>query len=178
MFRRPSVSLPDEKQAFEYAKLAVSETGAWIKNADTKATVLAAGLGVTVSVTAGRAAAVWHLVTGPNLALSVASAIAALVFVIGVVGSVWCAVRTLIPRTNVTGGRNPFAWPSVAGSFAANDEEFGKASAQQAWNQAHALAHIAAAKYRAFAAALTWFIVAIVGAVITVGLASIVQPQP
>lgn len=172
------MSLPDEKQAFEYAKLAVSETGAWIKNADTKATILAAGLGVAISVTAGRAAAVWQLIMGPNTALSVVSTAAALVFALGVVGSIWCAVRTLIPRTNVTGGRNPFAWPSVASSFEANDEEFGKASAQQAWNQAHALARIAAAKYRSFEVALTWFIVAIVGSGITVALASLVQPQP
>lgn len=176
MFRQRSSSLPDEKQAFEYAKLAVSETGAWIKNADTKATILSAGLGITASVTAGRAAAVWQLITGSNLVLTVAAVLTTAAFITGAVGAVWFAVRTLIPRTNVSGGRNPFAWPSVASSFQENDEAFKDASAPQAWNQVHALALIAAAKYRAFAASLRWFILAIVGAGATVALASTVHP--
>lgn len=176
MFRHGPSSLPDEKQAFEYAKLAVSETGAWIKNADTKATILAAGLGIAASVTAGRAAAIWQLITGSNLSLTVAAVLTSAAFIIGAVGAIWFAARTLIPRTKVSDGRNPFAWPSVASSFQVDDENFGDASAGQAWNQAHALAQIAAAKYCSFAASLKWFILAIAGAGATVALASMVQP--
>ncbi|PZE86603.1 hypothetical protein EDF31_101616 [Curtobacterium sp. PhB142] len=177
MFKRQPVESADEKQAFEYAKLAVSETGAWIKNADTKATILAAGLGATATVTASRAAPTWALIAGSNQVLSIAAVIAVSVFVVGAVGTVWCAVRTLIPRTNVSGGRNPFAWPSVASSFVVDDSEFQKASAKQAWNQVHALALIAKAKYEAFALALRWFILTVIGAGVLVALASTVPPN-
>ncbi|MBO9049534.1 hypothetical protein [Curtobacterium flaccumfaciens] len=172
--RRTPQSAPDEKLAFEYAKSAIAEFGAWVKNADTKATVLAAGFGAVSTITAGRFSAVLTVIFGGSEGWRILVAVAGVAFIVAAVITIWFLTRALIPRKNVSGGRNAFAWPSVADSFEANDKEFSRASAEMAWAQAHALAKIAKAKFAAFRAALFSFVALIVFAAILLGVASAV----
>lgn len=173
---RKSKPAPDEKLAFEYAKSAVTEFGAWIKNADTKATVLAAGFGAVSTITAGRASAVLAVISDGTEGWRTAVAVIAVAFVVASISTLWFLIKALAPRRKISGGRNAFAWPSVAASFTPDDETFDAASSAMAWRQAHALAYIAREKFAAFESALFSFVAVIVCGALIVGVASDAAP--
>lgn len=174
---RTSRTAPDEKLAFEYAKSALTEFGAWIKNADTKATVLAAGFGAVATITASRTAAVLTAIFGGPEGWRIAVAVIAVAFVVAAVVTLWFLVSALVPRRDVSGGRNAFAWPSVA-HFTPDDDTFKAASASMAWEQARTLARIAEAKFAAFQSALYSFVAVVVFAAVIVAVASATQTTP
>lgn len=174
---RSSRTAPDEKLAFEYAKSAITEFGAWIKNADTKATVLAAGFGAVSTITASRTAAVMNVIFDGTEGWRIAVAVVAVAFAVAAVVTLWFLVSALVPRRDVSGGRNAFAWPSVA-TFTPDDDTFNAASAPMAWEQARALARIAEAKFAAFQSALYSFVAVVVFAAVIVGVASTTQTTP
>lgn len=172
---RPKSPDNDDSLSFERAKLSVVEFGAWIKNADTKATILAAGLGVMSSVVASQAGRIVDLYTHPAAAVVCIAVILSAIFIGGLAGAVICVFRVLSPRTDVTDGPNVFAWPSVAKFGSATASEFSDFSAPKAWAQAFDLAKIAQAKFAAFALALRWFLVTIAAASALVALSRIFE---
>ena len=104
---------------WEHAKLAVQEFGGWIRNADTKITILAAALSVSLTFALPRAVATIndaHVFSSPReFWIVVVLAIAGAVFA---VASGYNLFRALAPRvmsrasTKTT--MNRFSWPSMA----------------------------------------------------------------
>lgn len=159
---RAQPSGPDDRQtaleSVQDARFAIQETGNWIKNADTKSTVVAAATGVVATALASKAGAVHEAFAngglaciGPMLVLLIVSYIATLI------GTTTCLYRALSPRTRPTSMSNRFAWPSAE----LNGPEVPNSSwtvvQREAWGQNYMLACIAGAKYRAFRSALQWF---------------------
>lgn len=145
---------------WEHSKLAIQEIGGWIKNADTKATILAGSFGLSLTFVVPRllealpAIAVAPVAFGLWIALAVVFAAAAVITGYGI-------GNALLPRTSLGASlTNRFAWPSLA-SVAAQHLPPSVGSAEdvrtEAWEQAASLARIAAAKYRSFKVALVAF---------------------
>jgi len=160
MSRKPlaSTALAD----WEHSKLTIQETGGWIKNADSKSTILAGSFGLSLTFAVPRMVEeLPNVATAPFafhlwVSVVVVFGIAALVTGYGIGNS-------LLARTSMgTSVMNRFSWPSLAGvapgylppSTISADE-----IRNEAWEQAAALARIAAAKYRSFKIALVAFCV-------------------
>lgn len=138
----------------------MQEIGGWIKNADTKVTILAGSLGVVLSVGASRLGDLIALFTDLPL-LTTAVAIALLcVFVVTTANAGRWVFVALIPRTDTGERANRFAWPYLASLPVAPREFDASIVAAECWDQAYSLARIAARKYSAFRRALEWFFVA------------------
>lgn len=141
------------------AKLAVQEIGQWIRNADTKVTILAAALGVLISSLASKGdlvAAVFMKDTG---CIKLVVGVVLLAWLLTAVMTVLRIYSALQPRTHSSSvGLNRFAWPVLAKLEVAPRDLSQDALAGEAWTQAYDLAKIAAAKYSDFKFALRWFI--------------------
>ena len=140
------------------AVVAVQETGAWVRHTDTKAGVLAAGLGVIAAAVITQAADIADAFTstcwsGPTLTVLLAALIAASVIVLRLVA------LTIRPHVVTANRSNRFAWPSLAGMATATRSSEYASCADEAWAQAIELAAIAEAKYLAFSKAAGWFCV-------------------
>jgi hypothetical protein len=150
-----STQVPD----WEHAKLALQETGGWIKNADTKTTILAGAFGVSLSLAIPRLVTDGHTIVGltPGFATWVILCVALLATVLATGKNVHDA---LIPRTHTgPSSRNYLAWPDLAVTPYADvppqlsQEEIRR----QSWEQAITLAQIARDKYANFKKALRTF---------------------
>lgn len=153
--RNPPTEKADD---WEDAKVAMQESGSWIKNADTKVTVLAAVLGVSLTVLAGR----FDRIVG---ALREQGGCLSIFLIVGLAGVVVASITTLIfvaaalrPRTAKVSEGNRFSWPSMARRPFAPTAFPVASRASEAWEQAFALATIAEAKYRSFVRALHAFL--------------------
>lgn len=145
-------------ESVQDAKFAIQESGNWIKNADTKSTVIAAATGVVASALASRADTVHKAFTegrlgcaGPIVTLLILSYIATLTV------TVLHLYRALAPRTRPLNASNRFAWPSVELCGREVPDSNWAIVQDEAWSQNYMLACIAGAKYRALKRALGWF---------------------
>lgn len=153
----PAAAAPTD---WEHSKLAIQETGGWIKNADTKSTILAGSFGLSLTFGVPRL-----LEALPSL-LELPSALgiwigAGVICIAAALITAYGIGRALLPRgSKGTGPANRFSWPSLAQAAVANlpPREISPDEVRsEAWEQAASLARIAAAKYRSFKAALVAF---------------------
>lgn len=147
---------------WEHSKLAIQETGGWIKNADTKSTILAGSFGLSLTFAAPRLLEALPDVVAVPFAFGIWVAAAA-IFTVAALITGYRIGNALLPRTELGSSlMNRFAWPSLA-SVAPQHLPPEKVSADdvrtEAWEQAASLARIAAAKYRSFKIALISFCV-------------------
>lgn len=152
----PSVTPAD----WEQSKLAIQETGGWIKNADTKSTILAGSFGLSLTFAVPRLLEALPTVAAAPFAFGLWVA-AAVIFVAAALLTGYRIGNALLPRTSLgTSLMNRFAWPSLA-NVAPQHLPPQKLSADdiraEAWEQAASLARIAAAKYHSFKIALVAF---------------------
>ncbi|MDX2727262.1 hypothetical protein [Streptomyces sp. PA03-2a] len=142
--------MPQEHDPGEDVRLVLSETGEWIRNADTKtgllATVLAVLLGV-ISQKAEKKDIFPPFVEGWNYV-----AFTFLVLTIGAIAaSYWFFYRVLSPRVDIPSMSTRFAWPWVAyAPESALENLDGGSVRKEAWVQARALALISQAKFKFF----------------------------
>lgn len=160
--------------SWEDAKFAVQEIGGWVKNADTKITILAGTVGVILSLLLARLADILRVVRVHD------GAARDVVLVSGVVGlaclalTVAFSVRALIPRfggDRMLAATNRFSWPELADDSSSSLPDPATA-AMEAWAQARALSRIARAKYRSFRWALGFFLAGATSLVICVAAAA------
>lgn len=175
---RRSATPPIQPPAWEPAKLALQEVGGWIKNADTKTTILAAAFGVSLTFACTKL-----LELGPDW-ISAASGCArtwALIMLIAAIAATvgtGCNIyRALVPRMHQTGS-NPFAWPDLAGGLKLPPADDIGVSIEHVWSQTRVLALIAKRKYRHLKWALRWFALYLVVLVVLVGILLIPIPAP
>lgn len=160
MRRKPESSVTPAD--WEHSKLAIQETGGWIKNADTKSTILAGSFGLSLTFAVPRLLDALPTVTAAPFAFGLWVA-AATIFVAAALLTGYRIGNALLPRTALgTGLMNRFAWPSLA-NVAPQHLPPEKLSVDEiraeAWEQAATLAQIAAAKYRSFKFGLISFCV-------------------
>ncbi|GGZ78907.1 hypothetical protein [Streptomyces rubiginosohelvolus] len=142
--------MPQEHDPGEDVRLVLSETGEWIRNADTKTGLLATVLAVLLGVISQKAekkdlfppfSEGWGYVPFAFLVLTV-TAIAA---------SYWSFYRVLSPRVDIPSMSTRFAWPWIAYvSESALGNLDARSVRKEAWVQARALALISQAKFKFF----------------------------
>lgn len=140
------------------AIVAIEQAGEWVRFADTKATILAAGVGVVLAVVATSAADVGSAIKagGAGAWLVAVLGTATIAMLVLTIGSIARAIR---PRIAIEYAHvNRFAWPSVA---AHTEQELADRATSEphadAWEQVHALSIIARSKFAACTSAITWF---------------------
>lgn len=147
---------------WEHSKLAIQETGGWIKNADTKSTVLAGSFGLSLTFAIPRLLEALSSVMAIPFAFGLWIVCAA-IFLLAALTTGFGIGNALLPRTSVGGSlMNRFAWPSLAGVSAQHLPPSRMTADEvrtEAWEQAASLARIAAVKYRYFKVALIAFAV-------------------
>jgi len=160
--RRRGSSAAASPPDWEQSKLAIQETGGWIKNADAKATFLAGSFGLSLTFAVPRL-----LESLPSvLAVPFASGVwtvFAVVFLLSASITGFSIVRALIPRmASDPSSPNRFAWPSLAQASierlppaVLTDDQVQR----EAWAQATSLARVAVTKFRYFKIALISFCV-------------------
>lgn len=149
--RRKGVSASASPADWEQSKLAIQETGGWIKNADAKATILAGSFGLSLTFAVPRLLESLPDVMAVPFAFGV-WAVFAVVFLLTASITGFSIVRALIPRmSSDPTSPNRFAWPSLAqtpvGRLApavVTDDQV----RQEAWAQAASLARVAVTKFR------------------------------
>jgi hypothetical protein len=142
----PVNAVQSSAEALADAKFAIQESGNWIKNADTKSTLIAAAVGVVATASASKADVVYRAFSGGKLGCASLLLLALIVaYVVTLLVTAYCLYRALSPRTDHLVDLNRFAWPSVVARGPSLPE------------QNYMLACIARDKYRAFKSALTWF---------------------
>lgn len=155
--KRPESTAPTD---WEHSKLSIQETGGWIKNADTKSTILAGSFGLSLTFAVPRLLEALPTVATAPFAFGLWISVA-VVFGVAALATGYGIGNALLPRTSLGASlMNRFAWPSLA-SVAPGHLPPSKMSADEirteAWEQAASLARIAAAKYRSFKIALVAF---------------------
>lgn len=155
---------------WEDAKLAIQETGNWVKNADTKTTILAAALGVLLTAIASRSTDIHTGFTTSTGSYLVLLAVSLVAFTLASVVTVGCIYRALTPRTQPGSLENRFSWPSMAARDLPPVGMPSDSIAREAWEQAHTLAKIAQQKYRWFRWALSFYIGSFISAGLLVAL--------
>jgi hypothetical protein len=150
---------PKDPPNWEDAKVAIQEFGGWVKNADTKSTILSAAVGLVFVALLTRVQRLGDVVRMDSawrcpLILIGILLLASMVFL------AICLFSALRAR-KVAGHFSRFSWPSVAGvegELKLNPD----GSADEAWIQARALASIVRRKYYWFNRALATFWVTLV----------------
>jgi len=157
--KAPASATPDD---WEQSKLAIQETGGWIKNADTKVTILAGSFGLSLTFAVPRLLEALPTITAAPFACGLWIG-AALVFFAAALTTGYGIGNALLPRTSLGASLvNRFAWPSLASVATAHLPPSVKSADEvrtEAWEQAASLARIAAAKYRSFKVSLIAFCV-------------------
>ncbi len=123
----------------------------WVRFADAKATLLAAGLGVVVTMLTSGASTVVKAIGATCTSRLVVGGLAAVTVLSFLWTLIW-VIRAITPRkTQLHNTLNRFAWPSLAGVTA--DELIAHAAAEtlekDAWQQVVNLAAIAKDKFNA-----------------------------
>jgi hypothetical protein len=154
----PVNAVQSSAEALADAKFAIQESGNWIKNADTKSTLIAAAVGVVATASASKADVVYRAFSGGKLGCASLLLLALIVaYVVTLLVTAYCLYRALSPRTDHLVDLNRFAWPSVVARGPSLPELSWAKVNEEAWAQNYMLACIARDKYRAFKSALTWF---------------------
>lgn len=149
----------------------LTEMAGWVRFADTKATILAAGLGVSATIVLSGAARISAAMRLSWLGLAIVGTLALGSLVCLIVTLYWI-VRAISPRSDVAHPSvNRFAWPSLTNATA--DQLIAHARAvpleDDAWQQVIDLAKIADLKFRACRAAVKAF-----AALLVLGVACVV----
>lgn len=153
---------------------AIDHMAGWARFGDTKATILAAGVGVVATMFTNSAPAVLKALDAPCPVGLLVGAFASLT-VLSFMWTLFWVVRAIAPRSDIAyPGLNRFAWPSVIGATAdqlvrhaqENDVE------KDAWQQVVDLAVIAQRKFRFCKLAVYGFGVTVAAGVFTVLLSS------
>ena len=147
-----------ESADWEDAKVAMQESGSWIKNADTKVTILAAVLGVSLTILAGQSSRIVGALQRQDVHVVFPLAFALAGVVVTSIGTLFFVGECLRPRTVKVSEDNRFAWPSMAGRSSAPLSFPSASRVAEAWEQAFALSKIVEAKYRSFRWALRMFL--------------------
>lgn len=169
--RDPAVPDTSSVSPWEDAKLAMTEFGNWIKNADTKVSVLAAVFGVMLALLAARADTVRRALAHPA-SWATWILVALLVLLLGaIVVTTGLLYSALVPRTMVT-GRNRFSWPSLAAEPGPPRDLDQRSTLEEAWSHNHLLAMIAERKYSAFRNALRGFVITLILGIAVVVIAT------
>lgn len=160
MRRKPSNQVEPALTSIEWepVKLVLQETGGWIKNADTKSTIIAGAFGVSLTFVVPRIVTASTYVFTGVCQFTQAWWIALLLLVAASIAfTAWNLYRTLIPRTN-SEPANRFSWPSLATEFATPPAPAGpEITIQEAWQQTLTLARIAQLKFKHLRRALRSF---------------------
>ncbi|MEN0083161.1 MAG: hypothetical protein AAGC66_00200 [Leifsonia sp.] len=165
--RKPTHS---DTMEWDMAKTAMIEAGNWIKNADTKATILAAIFGVTLTALGSRVSDITTAYTQKPVIAAVVLTAALVALMLNGVGAAIRLGQALQPR-HVSSNRpgNRFSWPDVAVAKSMPTRiTHSQDGIDDAWETSRVLATIAAEKYRAFAAALRLFVGVLVSMVVIV----------
>lgn len=131
----------------------------WVRFADTKATLLAAGLGVVVTMLTGGASTVVKAMGATCTSRLVVGGLAAVTILSFLWTLIW-VIRAITPRkTQRSTTLNRFAWPSLVGITADElaDHATEKSLEKDAWQQVVNLAAIAEDKFNACAKATYGF---------------------
>lgn len=152
---------------WDEAKLAIQETGAWVRHTDTKAALLVAASGAVVAAVLTQADEIAKMYTSGVAASAIGS------FLIGAtLLSLTMTVRHLFavirPRVDSANALNRFAWPNLARMTDAARSDHYKSSIVEGWAQARQLAALAADKYDAFGSASSWFAAFLVASIAVV----------
>ena len=160
-------------ESLQDAKFAIQETGNWIKNADTKSTVVAAATGVVATASASNADTVHGAFMSGKLGCAGPLVVLLILAYIGtlVVAAAYLYLA-LSPRTDPLAEPNRFAWPSVAFGSSQSPDDLWSSVQAEAWHQNYMLACIARAKYRAFSGALKWFGANLIAAIVIICIAT------
>lgn len=150
----------------------------WVRFSDTKATILSAGFGVTITVLAANTRSIIE-VLGRGDALSTWLAVPlAGALVAGLLTLYWL-VRAIAPDSSATSpGLNRFSWPAVANSTVAALEGHAVEvpMADDAWAQSVYLARLAGRKFRNTGRAVWSFAVFLLLATTSIAIAMVGTP--
>ena len=137
------------------AILALQEFGGWIKNADTKATILVAATSVVVVALLSRTDLVIRTVRADVSSRWIVGLLLVATIICLTVLAV-CVYQSVRPR-KMNFGFSRFAWPSVAELDSAPVSFSSSTFEAEAWAQSYALALIARQKFKWFNRALITF---------------------
>ncbi|WP_147130050.1 hypothetical protein [Nocardia ninae] len=151
--------------------MTMTEFGNWIKNADTKLTVLAAALGIVMAAVASKADSFQKALANPEFDCKWTLIMALLLLLGAIVVTAGYLYVALVPRMTSMGS-NRFAWPSVVAEGRPPWNLEHRSTLDEAWSQNHALAGIAGRKYVAFRKALRTFGIALLLCAVCIALAT------
>ncbi|MEB3049050.1 Pycsar system effector family protein [Mycolicibacter sp. MYC123] len=157
---------------------AIDQMAEWARFGDTKATILAAGLGVVATMFATNAPAVLTAMHKPCPIDLVVGGLA-LITLLAFMWTLFWVVRAIAPRSEIPyEGLNRFAWPSVARVTAAQLVEHAQRNNIEvdAWQQVVDLSKIAKRKFEFCKLAVYGFGVTIATGVLTVILSAPFTP--
>ncbi|MFB8383075.1 hypothetical protein [Streptomyces rubiginosohelvolus] len=142
--------MPEEHDPGEDVRLVLSETGEWIRNADTKTGLLATVLAVLLGVISQKAEKKDLFPPFPE-GLGYVTFAFLVMTVIFIAASYWSFYRVLAPRVDIPSMSTRFAWPWIAyASENALNNLDARSVRKEAWVQARALALISQAKFKFF----------------------------
>lgn len=175
--RRPEVQLGTDRNLTDDGALhAMDHVGTWVRFADMKATILAAGLGVILTMLMTNADTIAAAIEDGGTASGILIAVTAATTASAAWTLIWI-VRAITPRT---GGNtiqsNRFAWPSLSGASADQlSAHLVQTSLQDdGWRQALVLATIADQKFAACTKAVWGFAAFVILASSCVGMAVVI----
>ncbi|OKH66340.1 hypothetical protein EB73_20240 [Mycobacterium sp. SWH-M3] len=151
---------------------AITEMAGWVRFADTKATILAAGLGVVITMLTNSTEAVVKALDASCLARLIVGGFAAAT-VISFLWTLFWIIRAIAPRSALPYNKlNRFAWPSLVGATADQLVEHAERNSIEAdaWQQVLDLAGIAKRKFDACKFAIYGF-----GTMIIVGFFTVLS---
>ncbi|SFB38885.1 hypothetical protein SAMN05192575_109176 [Nocardioides alpinus] len=172
---RPDRKVPDPEPTDDGAMNALSEIAQWVRFADTKAGLLAAGLGVILAGTVAQAATIVDAVASGG-ALGALTAVLFALWSASALTLVWFLMSAIGPRTSTSGPTiNRFAWPSLPGIPVADLTQHvsGTTRDADAWRQVVDLSTVAASKYQACGRAVLAFMIVVVVTAAMVALAHV-----
>jgi len=144
-------------ESLDDAKFVIQDVGNWIKNADTKSTVIAAATGVVATAVASKIDIVYSALNNTDFHCKWALLVLAALSFVALVATGYYLNRALSPRTHQEGAVNRFAWPSLANGKGVPREFSWSAANREAWDQAERLAGIAKLKFENLRTAMRWF---------------------
>lgn len=147
---------------------AMDQVSNWVRFADTKATVLTAGLGVVTTIVMTNAKAVLDAIGSRDPASILTAAVLAGLTAFAFLWTLLWLVQALEPKsTSVHPGINRFAWPTLAEASADEIKRHSEKieAGDDAWRQAIDLAVIAKQKFRACKMAVRGFALLVISAV-------------
>lgn len=168
----PTPSQGPPSAAGNGAYAAMDQMAHWVRFADTKATILTAGLGVVLTMLINNTDVVIAAIKKGCLPASIVGIMAALTLV-AFLATLYFLIRAIGPRRlQDRRGVNRFAWPSLVGVSADQLATHAAASdaTTDAWAQVSDLARVAHIKFRACELAVRWF-----GALVVLGFICIVS---